>query len=108
MSVVDALAKYDTVDIVHMDIQTAETVCLAATTMAVLKAKVKVLHIGTHTADIHQRLRAAFLAAGWFLTFDVLPNIGAPPGRIEQTEFGPINFYWDGELRVINAGLVGI
>jgi hypothetical protein len=27
---------------------------------------------------------------------------------LDGTEFGPINFYWDGEFRVINAGLVGI
>ena len=45
VSVVDALAKYDIVDIVRIDIQTAETMCLATATVAVLKAKVKVLHI---------------------------------------------------------------
>jgi len=108
VSVGDAMAKYDTVDIVHMDIQTEETVCLEADTMAALKAKVKALHIGTHTTDSHQRLRAGFLAAGWSVTHDILPNSGAPPGRIEQTDFGPVNFYWHGELRAINAGLVGV
>ena len=107
VSVVDALAQYDIVDIVHMDIQGAEAECLAADTMAVLGAKVKALHMGTHTRDDHRRLRARFVAAGWSVTHDVLPNGGVPPGQLEQTEFGPVNFYWDGELRVINAGLVG-
>jgi hypothetical protein len=107
VTVADALAQYGTVDIVHMDFQTAETVCLDAGTMDALTAKVKALHIGTHTVDIHASLRAGFLAAGWSVEHDVLPNGGAPPGRVEETEFGPINFYWDGQLRVINPALVG-
>ena len=105
VSVVDALAQYDTVDFVHMDVQTAETACLSADAMAVLNAKVKAVHIGTRTADVHGRLRAAFLVAGWSVAHDVQPHGIAPPVRIENTDFGIVNFNSGGQIRAINVGL---
>ena len=107
VTVIEALAKYAVVDIVHMDIQAAEIVCLSSNTTTVFNSKVKAMHIGTHTVGSLNQLRAHFQAAGWDVQHEVVPNGGIPPGRIEHTEYGPINFYWDGELRVVNQGLKG-
>jgi nucleoside-diphosphate-sugar epimerase len=107
VTIADVLAQYDTIDIAHISSQAAETMCTAEAVI-VLSTKLKSMHVRTHTADIHAHLRARFKVAGWSVEHDFLPGSADYPPRIHSSNFGPVNGYANGELRIINLALVGV
>jgi FkbM family methyltransferase len=58
-----------TIDLIDMDIQGAERE-VVGNSMPTLTAKVRRIHIGTHSAEIEAELRATFAAAGWMPVWD--------------------------------------
>jgi hypothetical protein len=87
----------------HVDIQGSESVFIQ--NMEYISKRVACMHIGTHSHDIHRRLKEAFTAHEWTIVDDMTPNNGVRPGRIEQTQYGPIRFLWDGILTIENSKL---
>jgi len=69
LSVADALASYDRVDILHVDIQGAERAAIPAG-IDVLDRKVRTLAIGTHSRLIEGELMEALSAHGWTLEYE--------------------------------------
>ncbi len=78
------------VDIIHLDIQGHETFLLENTTMSVLNARVKFLHVGTHGDAIHLSLRTLFKNEGWIVLHEFRKDSGY--GHIESSESGNIRF----------------
>ena len=60
------------VDLMDIDIQGAENVVIHPA-MEMLNARVKRLHIGTHSPDIHSGLWELFFANEWICEFDYAP-----------------------------------
>jgi len=80
------LAGVEQVDFIDIDIQGAEADVVAAS-IKTLNAKVKRLHIGTHSTEIEARLRAVLSSAGWVCVHDYpCQTTGV------QTPFGHIDF----------------
>lgn len=69
----DLLGPFDVVDFLESDIQQSEIIVFPPF-MALLKRKVRRIHIGTHGADVHRELRDRFRDDGWEIIFDFAPN----------------------------------
>ncbi len=91
------LKDLDLVDLIDLDIQKAEYVVLRSAIDA-LDVKVKRVHIGTHSHEIEQDLRALFRAHGWYKLNDYACF------TTQQTEWGEIEF-GDGVQTWINPRL---
>ena len=65
----DLLSEELYVDLIDMDIQGAEAE-VAAASIDTLRAKVRRVHIGTHSTDIEKALRKIFSRMGWQCRFD--------------------------------------
>jgi hypothetical protein len=91
-SIAEVLRDYDMVDIMHVDIQTAEGCLLDAGSVAVLNAKVKHIHVGTHTQSLHQKMQRGFSSMGWRLNHEYAPG-GGGTGRLVNTSIGAIRFF---------------
>jgi O-methyltransferase len=90
----DIVSAFDEIDYIESDIQQSE-ILVFPPAMALLKKKVRRIHIGTHGAETHAELRRLFLADGWQLVFDFAPNsrFETTLGRFETN---------DGVLTVLN------
>jgi FkbM family methyltransferase len=99
------LANFSVVDMIHCDIQGAESAFLNDKIIAVLSQKAKTIHFGTHGADLHEQLLLKFTAKGWRIVENMQFGGGKLPGRIEPTPHGPIRILWDGMLTVENPAL---
>lgn len=64
------LAPLSHVDLMDVDIQFSEKTVIPPT-LDLLRRKVKLLSIGTHSKDIHHELHALFRQAGWKVMFDI-------------------------------------
>ncbi|HET9607692.1 MAG TPA: FkbM family methyltransferase [Nitrospira sp.] len=73
------------VDLIDLDVEKAELVVLQSA-IEELNQKVKRVHIGTHTPEIEQGLRALFWEHGWYKRNDY------GVGRTELTEWGEMHF----------------
>jgi FkbM family methyltransferase len=73
------------VDLLDMDIQGAEADVVEAGIDA-LNEKVKLLHIGTHDANVEERIRATLTKAGWQKVWDF------PCQSKTETPFGLVTF----------------
>lgn len=93
----EMLADETVVDIVDMDVQGAEAGVISASIDAI-NAKVKRLHIGTHSAKIDAELIQTLSEAGWKNTRTYLC------GQVQETPFGEISFQ-DGVQTWINPRL---
>jgi FkbM family methyltransferase len=80
----DVLTPFDRVDLLEVDIQQAEAEVIAPC-MDIVRRKVRRVHIGTHSHEVHDTLRELFSAAGWEIIFDY-----APESR-HATERGPLD-----------------
>ena len=69
----DVLAPLGRVDYLDVDIQCMEIEVLPEC-VDLLERKVRLLHIGTHTPKIHEKLRCLFSERGWYIRFDFSPN----------------------------------
>jgi FkbM family methyltransferase len=79
------LKKLDRVDLIDMDIEGQELASLTSSA-AELDAKVKRLHIGTHSQEIEAGLRQLLSAHGWRCHADY------PLFSTSQTPWGPVSF----------------
>lgn len=79
------LDDYAQIDLVDMDLQGTEARAVAEA-IAPLTAKVRKLHIGTHSADIEDSLRDTLNNAGWICIRDY------PCGQQNDTPFGRCTF----------------
>jgi FkbM family methyltransferase len=79
------LQRLSWVDLVDADIQGSEGAVFEASS-AQLDAKVKAVHIGTHSQEQESRLRHLFTAMRWEAVFDY------PCGKTADTPWGPIKF----------------
>jgi len=79
------LKKLDRVDLIDLDIEGQELITLTAA-VAGLDAKVKRLHIGTHSAEIEAGLRRLLSDHGWRCLVDY------PLLKTSETPFGVISF----------------
>jgi FkbM family methyltransferase len=91
------LAEIDRCDLVDMDIQGTEADVLEAAVEAV-NAKVKRVHIGTHSGENEERLQVLFRELGWWNRWDL------PRGR-NETPFGSVDCE-DGVQTWVNPALV--
>lgn len=84
VSLASVLAPLGQVDLIDADIQGSEADVFEAAP-AVLAAKVKLVHVGTHSEENEERLRALFTRLGWRKRFDFacLGERETPWGRIE-------------------------
>ena len=85
VSLATVLRPLDAVDLVDVDVQGAEADLFEAAA-AVLDAKVRRVHVGTHSAEIEGRLRAFFDGLGWECRFDFAG------GGVRETPWGPVPF----------------
>jgi FkbM family methyltransferase len=69
----DIVSAFNEIDYIESDIQQSE-ILVFPPAMALLKKKVRRIHIGTHGAEVHAELRRLFVADGWNLVFDFAPN----------------------------------
>jgi FkbM family methyltransferase len=90
----DVLWPFDRVDLLEVDIQSAEAQIIPPR-MELLTRKVRRVHIGTHGRDIHVQLRALFSTAGWEIIFDFAPD------AVHTTERGSLTL-GDGVLTARN------
>jgi FkbM family methyltransferase len=90
----DVLWPFDRVDLLEVDIQSAELEVIAPY-IETVKRKVRRVHIGTHGRDVHAKLRAQFSAAGWEIVFDFAPD------TVHTTERGQLKL-GDGVLSARN------
>jgi FkbM family methyltransferase len=93
------LRPLSTVDLIDLDVQGAELEVLTAAKEQ-LAAKVKRVHIGTHSTDIEAGLRTLFNNLEWKNLNDY--SIGSEP----ETPYGKIKF-GDGVQTWVNKGLPG-
>jgi FkbM family methyltransferase len=96
-SLASVLEPVDCADLVHMDLQGSEYEALVEA-VSVINAKVKRLHIGTHSPTIEARFHTLLGENGW----TCLRNY--PQGR-RATEFGEMDFE-DGIQTWVNPRLV--
>lgn len=85
LSIEAILESIELVDLIDMDVQGAEADAVRGSREA-LCAKVKRIHIGTHSTAIEWDLARLFSGMGW-----VCAN-NFPCGRTVQTHYGPISF----------------
>ncbi|MGJ0513088.1 hypothetical protein [Methylocystis sp.] len=97
MTLAEALAGQELIDLVDMDIQGAEAEVIE-TSADCLNSKVKRLHIGTHGCSIEDRLRRALTAHGWTCLWDY------PCQAETETSYGRVRFN-DGVQSWINPRL---
>ena len=97
----EILEKYLVVDIVHVNIQGAETVLYDPSVQTFLKDHVRFLHIGTHSAEILRDLKAIYLGGS---TWSEMRSFEGSGSKI-MSEWGPITFAWDGEIAIRNLEL---
>ncbi|MBI1980661.1 MAG: hypothetical protein HYS63_03725 [Methylocystis sp.] len=97
MTLAEALASHELIDLVDMDIQGAEAEVIE-TSADCLNSKVKRLHIGTHGSSIEDRLRRALTAQGWTCLWDY------PCQAETETSYGRVRFN-DGVQSWINPRL---
>lgn len=69
----DILGPFDFVDYLEADIQQSE-ITVFPPYMALLKSKVRRIHIGTHGRDVHAELHRLFAKDGWEIVFNYEPN----------------------------------
>ena len=69
----DLLAPFDRVDFVEADIQQSE-ILVFPPFMDALRKKVRRIHIGTHSNDVHEDLQSLFADEGWDIVFSFKPN----------------------------------
>ncbi len=69
----DILGPFDVVDYLEADIQQSEIIVFPPS-MALLKRKVRLIHIGTHGRDVHQALHGLFEKDGWEIVFSYEPD----------------------------------
>jgi len=81
----DLLKPYDYVDIADLDIQGAEADAIECA-VGELNARVRRMHIATHSEVVEQRLRTTLNAAKWICLRDW------PCGKTCKTEFGSVAF----------------
>ena len=91
------LDELELVDLIDLDVQGVEADVLEAVG-AVLTAKVRRVHIGTHSDDNERRCRALFQGLGWVAVNDY------PSGANAMTPYGEISFQ-DGVQTWINPAL---
>jgi len=79
----DLLKRYRTVDLIDLDVQGVEADVLESAARE-LATKVKRVHVGTHSADVEERLRVLFGRLGWLKRNDYpcLHEADTPYGRI--------------------------
>ena len=97
VSLTTLLEPFERVDLVDADVQGVEADVFEPAA-AVLAAKVRRVHVGTHDRDNEQRLRALFDVLGWACRFDY------PCGGRCETEWGVVEFE-DGVQSWINPAL---
>ena len=97
MGMAQVLEGIEAVDLMDMDIQGAEADVIEHGA-DVLADKVMVLHVGTHSPEVEERLRRCLGARGWALERDYGCN------GVRETPFGPIAFV-DGVQTWRNAKL---
>ncbi|HEY3541219.1 MAG TPA: hypothetical protein VGK79_01645 [Gaiellaceae bacterium] len=85
LSLETILRPLDLVDLVDADVQGAEADLFEAAA-DVLDAKVRRVHVGTHGAEIEERLRTFFGGLGWECRFDFAG------GGERETPWGPVLF----------------
>jgi FkbM family methyltransferase len=81
----DLLEPLERVDLIHCDIQGAEADVFDEAA-AVVDAKVVRVHIGTHGAEVEERLRATFSSLGWEKVNDYAA------GSTARTPWGSMTF----------------
>src|SRR5262249_46457154 len=79
------LEKLERIDLIDADIQGSEAAVFEAST-ALLNARVRKVHIETHSPEQEARLRILFSALSWEPVFDY------PAMTTSQTPWGPIHF----------------
>jgi FkbM family methyltransferase len=94
ISVEKALERVQTVDLLDMDLQGAE-MDVARMEMELLTAKVRKVHIGTHSQEIEEFVRARFTEAGWRNVWDF------ECGGTRQTPYGR-SYFQDGVQTWVN------
>jgi hypothetical protein len=72
ITLADVLAPLPRVDFMDVDIQHAE-IHVIPPSMGLLRRKVRLLSIGTHTADIHRELLHVFRKDGWNVINSIEP-----------------------------------
>jgi FkbM family methyltransferase len=95
-SILDGLSE---VDLIDSDLQGVE-LAVVRSCIHQLDAKVKRLHIGTHSAEIETGLRQLLTSHGWRCLADYAST------SLEQTPWGPIEFQ-DGSQSWVNPSLTG-
>jgi FkbM family methyltransferase len=93
----DILTRHERVDLLDCDIQGHEAEVFACS-MDSLTQRVKRVHVGTHSAEIEERLRKLFGEAGWICLGDYAG------GGVRATPFGLISFE-DGVQTWVNPRL---
>ena len=97
ITLADVLSPFDKVDLIDMDIQGAELDVVRSST-DLIDAKVRRIHIGTHSAEIEVGLRSILKPLGWRCVWDFGCN-----GE-HNTRYGRIEFQ-DGAQAWINPHL---
>ena len=72
LTLADVLRPLDRVDFMDVDIQFAE-IRVIPPSLDLLRRKVKLLSIGTHSGDIHEALLAAVDRSAWEVVFEFAP-----------------------------------
>jgi FkbM family methyltransferase len=90
-------ARLDVVDLIDLDVQSAEAAVLEPAA-SLLDERVRRVHIGTHPGENEERLRILFNGLGWRCVRDF------PWGHSSETEFGRIDFQ-DGVQTWVNPRL---
>jgi hypothetical protein len=90
----DLLGPFEMVDYLESDIQESE-ILVFPPFMALLKRKVRRIHIGTHGKPVHQRLHELFSSEGWEIVFSYEPD------GVHETALGTFK-NTDGVLTVRN------
>lgn len=91
----DILQPLETVDLLDVDIQGAE-ISVLPPALKVLNGKVKRLHLGTHSPEIHKFMWEMFFENEWICEYDYAPNadIDTPWGSFRTS---------DGILSLVNS-----
>jgi FkbM family methyltransferase len=82
----DMIAGIDFIDLIDMDIQGSEADVIPAS-IDFLKARVRRMHVETHSAEIEARLRALLIEQGWTIIHDFPQATKNVP-----TPYGPADF----------------
>lgn len=110
LSLPTLLANYTSVDLLDMDIQGVELdACRAPGAMEALSRKVRRIHIGTHSHEIHRGLVQLFTSSSangdWVVAYSHLGQHNVDLwGGLEETAWGRMHFN-DGVLSLVNTRL---